>query len=196
MILDRILPYARKLLQSTVNVGDIAIDATIGNGNDTIFLANLVGESGHIYGFDIQDLAIQKTHERLVKENLSNQVTIVQKSHSQVKEVIPSHLHGKVKGAVFNLGYLPGGDKSIVTVPESTISAIQQILEIMAPEGIIVVVIYHGHEGGKFEKNALMEYVQNIPQDLAHVLIYRFLNQSNNPPFIVAIEKRDSTSTK
>jgi len=190
MILERILPFARKLLQLALQEGDIAIDATIGNGHDTVLLAKLVGETGRVYGFDIQDLAIQNTIERLNIEKLAKQVTIVQKSHSDVKEVLPNHLHGKVKAAIFNLGYLPGSDKSIVTVPASTISAIEQILEIMAPEGIIVVVIYHGHDGGDVEKDALMNFVQKIPQDLAHVLTYRFLNQANNPPFIVAIEKR------
>ncbi|WP_088066462.1 class I SAM-dependent methyltransferase [Gottfriedia luciferensis] len=190
MILERILPYARKLLQSTVKEGDITIDATIGNGHDTLFLAKLVGEHGHVYGFDIQDLAIQKTTERINNENLSSQVTLVQRSHAEVKDVIPSHLYGNVKGAIFNLGYLPGSDKTIVTVPESTITAIEKMIEIMAPEGIIVVVIYHGHEGGEIEKDALMNFVQNIPQDQAHVLMYRFMNQANNPPFIVAIEKR------
>ncbi len=190
MILDRILPYARKLLQSTVKEGDITIDATMGNGHDTVFLAKLVGETGHVYGFDIQELAIQKTTERINNENLSNQVTLLQRSHAEVKKVIPTSLHEKLKGAIFNLGYLPGSDKSVVTVPESTISAIEQILEMMAPEGIIVVVIYHGHEGGEIEKDALMNFAQNIPQDLAHVLTYRFINQANNPPFILAIEKR------
>ncbi|PGM59460.1 class I SAM-dependent methyltransferase [Bacillus sp. AFS053548] len=190
MILDRILPYARKLLQSTVKEGDITIDATMGNGHDTVFLAKLVGETGHVYGFDIQELAIQKTTERINNENLSNQVTLLQRSHAEVKKVIPTSLHEKLKGAIFNLGYLPGSDKSVVTVPESTISAIEQILEMMAPEGIIVVVIYHGHEGGEVEKDALMNFAQNIPQDLAHVLTYRFINQANNPPFILAIEKR------
>ncbi|MGG0176779.1 class I SAM-dependent methyltransferase [Gottfriedia acidiceleris] len=190
MILDRILPYARKLLQSTVKEGDITIDATIGNGHDTVFLAKLVGETGHVYGFDIQVLAIQKTTERINNENLSNQVTLLQRSHAEVKKVIPASLHEKLKGAIFNLGYLPGSDKSVVTVPESTISAIEQILEMMAPEGIIVVVIYHGHEGGEIEKDALMNFAQNLPQDLAHVLTYRFINQANNPPFILAIEKR------
>ncbi|MFB7139127.1 class I SAM-dependent methyltransferase [Gottfriedia sp. NPDC056225] len=190
MILERILPYARKLLQSALKEGDITVDATVGNGHDTVFLAKIVGENGHVYGFDIQDVAIQKTTERIANENVSKQVTLVQRSHADVKDVIPVSLHGKLKGAIFNLGYLPGSDKKIVTVPASTISAIEQLIEIMAPEGIVVVVIYHGHEGGDIEKDALMNFAQNIPQDLAHVLTYRFLNQANNPPFILAIEKR------
>jgi hypothetical protein len=88
------------------------------------------------------------------------------------------------------LGYLPGSDKSVVTKPETTISAIQQLLEIMVPEGIIILVIYHGHTEGAIERDALMSYCQDIDQKKAHVLQYRFMNQQNNPPFIVAIEKR------
>ncbi|PEL12416.1 class I SAM-dependent methyltransferase [Bacillus sp. AFS017336] len=190
MILERILPYARKLLQAAVKEGDITVDATVGNGHDTVFLAKIVGENGHVYGFDIQDVAIQKTTEKIANENVSKQVTLVQRSHADIKDVIPVSLHGRLKGAIFNLGYLPGSDKQIVTVPSSTISAIEQLIEIMAPEGIVVVVIYHGHEGGDIEKDALMNFAQNIPQDLAHVLTYRFINQANNPPFILAIEKR------
>jgi 16S rRNA C1402 N4-methylase RsmH len=190
MKLDRILPYARKLLQLTVQEGDIVIDATVGNGHDTTFLAELVGESGHVFGYDIQEQAIKSTLERLENASLLSRVTLFQQSHEKVKDTIPHTFHGKIKGAVFNLGYLPGGNKEIVTVPQSTISAIEQIHDMMAPEGILVVVIYHGHEGGEIERDTLMEFAKNIPQDTAHVLSYRFINQTNNPPFIVAIEKR------
>jgi len=190
MKLDRILPYARKLLHLAVQEGDIVIDATVGNGHDTTFLAELIGETGHVYGYDIQDQAIQNTVERLEKASLQKRVTLFHQSHEKVKETIPQTDHGKIKGAIFNLGYLPGGNKEIVTVPQSTISAIEQIHDMMAPEGILVVVIYHGHEGGEIERDTLMEFAKNIPQDTAHVLCYRFINQANNPPFIVAIEKR------
>lgn len=190
MKLERILPYARKLLGLAVSNGDIVVDATVGNGHDTALLANLVGENGHVYGFDIQDVAINNTKVKLEQENLLPQVTLVQKSHDQLKNIIPSHYHGQVTAAIFNLGYLPGGDKNIVTKPDSTIDAIEQLLELMKPEGIIVLVIYHGHEEGAYERDELLKYVSNIDQKVAHVLNYRFINQVNNPPFIIAIEKR------
>lgn len=190
MKLDGILPFARKLLKKAVSPGDIAIDATLGNGNDTAFLAELVGRSGFVYGFDIQEQAINKTKSRLEEQHLSEQVELFQKGHEHVLSSIPETNHGLVKGAIFNLGYLPGGDKKIVTTPKTTITAIENLLEIMAPEGIIVIVVYHGHEEGAIEKDALLEHVTQLDQKKAHVLQYQFINQQNNPPFIIAIEKR------
>jgi predicted methyltransferase len=191
MKVTQILPFARSLLQIACTSGDIVVDATLGNGHDTEFLAKLVGHDGHVFGFDIQEQALLKTSKRLEEQNLQGQVTLFQHGHEKIKESIPATFHGQVTGAIFNLGYLPGGDKSIVTTPSTTISAIQQLLEIMAKEGIIVLVIYHGHPEGAEERDALMEFVKSIHQKKAHVLQYGFINQSNNPPFIIAIEKRD-----
>ena len=191
MKVTQILPFARSLLQIACTSGDIVVDATLGNGHDTEFLAKLVGHDGHVFGFDIQEQALLKTSKRLEEQNLHGQVTLFQHGHEKIKESIPTNFHGHVTGAIFNLGYLPGGDKSIVTKPSTTISAIEQLLDIMANEGIIVLVIYHGHPEGAVERDALMEFVKSIDQKKAHVLQYGFINQSNNPPFIIAIEKRD-----
>jgi 16S rRNA C1402 N4-methylase RsmH len=190
MKLERILPFARSLLELAVKPGDIAVDATVGNGHDTIFLANLTGPAGRIYGFDIQDEAIMSCKTKLKEQDLHEQVTLFHTGHENIMDSIPPLHFGKITGAIFNLGYLPGGDKNIVTVPETTIEAINQLLEIMAPEGIIVIVIYHGHPEGAVERDYLLRYVNSLDQSIAHVLEYRFINQKNNPPFIVAIEKR------
>ncbi|WP_210364835.1 class I SAM-dependent methyltransferase [Bacillus sp. REN3] len=190
MKLERILPFARSLLKLAVKPGDIVIDATVGNGHDTIFLANLAGRTGRVYGFDIQDEALASCRTKLQEHGLQEQVTLFHTGHENILETIPPLHFGKITGAIFNLGYLPGGDKSIVTVPHTTISAIEQLLQIMAPEGIIVIVIYHGHPEGAVERDYLLRHVKSISQDEAHVLEYRFLNQKNNPPFIIAIEKR------
>lgn len=190
MKLERILPFARNLLELAVKPGDVAVDATVGNGHDTLFLANLVGPSGRIYGFDIQDEALLSCKTKLREHELQDQVTLFHTGHENITECIPPLHFGKITGAVFNLGYLPGGDKNIVTVPETTIQAIDHLLGIMAPEGIIVIVIYHGHPEGKVERDYLLRYVNSLDQNVAHVLEYKFLNQKNNPPFIIAIEKR------
>jgi 16S rRNA C1402 N4-methylase RsmH len=189
MKLQRILPFSKQLLQTVVQEGDTVIDATIGNGHDTVFLAKLVGEKGHVFGFDIQEEAIINTSDRLKTSQLDERVTIVQQGHQYIKSTVPVQLHGTISGAIFNLGYLPGGDKTIVTVPDTTISAIDQLLEIMKPEGIIVIVIYHGHDEGQVERDELMNYVKMIDPSVAHVLQYQFINKQNNPPYIVAIEK-------
>lgn len=190
MKLDRILPFARNLLKLAVNEGDYAVDATIGNGHDTAMLASLVGENGQVFGFDIQKEAIENTTNRLKEQDLYERVRLFHESHSQLLTIIPTEAHGKITGAVFNLGYLPGGNKEIVTKADSTIEAIEQLLTIMKPEGIIVLVVYHGHEEGAVERDHLLEYCSTLNQNRAHVLMYRFMNQMNNPPFIIAIEKR------
>ncbi len=190
MKLERILPFARTLLQKAVNEGDIAVDATIGNGHDTVLLAELVGETGHVYGFDIQPQALENTKQKLEEQQLDDRVTLFHKSHSHLREVLPPIASQRVTGAIFNLGYLPGGDKNIVTKADSTIEAIDQLLDVMAPEGIIVLVIYHGHPEGALERDHLLQYVTGLDQQRVHVLQYRFMNQQNNPPFIIAIEKR------
>lgn len=190
MKLDRILPFAKKLLENAVTSRDVVVDATVGNGHDTLFLANLVGENGKVYGFDVQEDAIRTSRERLTQHGIADRVTIFHAGHELLSNLIPVEQHGKISAAIFNLGYLPGSDKSIVTKPETTISAIEQLLEIMTPEGVIILVIYHGHDEGALERDALLSYCQEINQKKAHVLQYRFMNQQNNPPFIVAIEKR------
>ena len=188
MKLDRILPFARILLEKAVKPGDIAIDCTMGNGHDTVFLANLTGLDGHVYSFDIQQSALLKTSEKLISTGLEERVTLIHAGHERLQEfVLPTK---PVTGAIFNLGYLPGGDKEIITTAPTTIQAVKQLLDIMEPEGIIVLVIYHGHPGGDIERDELLKFVTELPQDKAHVLEYRFMNQKNNPPFIIAIEKR------
>lgn len=186
MKLERILPFARTLLSQHTTSESIVIDTTCGNGHDTLFLAETVA-NGKVYAFDIQDTAIEHTKERT--QGFSH-VTIFKESHAQAKDYIPSHEHGKIDAAIFNLGYLPKGDKTIVTTPESTIYAINSIFEMLAPEGIIVLVIYPGHPEGKIECEGILNYLQTIDQKKAHILRYQFINQQNDPPFICAIEKR------
>jgi predicted methyltransferase len=185
-----ILPFARFLLEQAVRPGDIAVDCTVGNGHDTLFLAQLVGEEGIIYGFDIQEQAITQTTNRLKEHNVFTRCELFLKGHEQVRKVISEQDYPRLKGAIFNLGYLPGGDKSVVTQATSTLAAVSALLEMMPSGGIIVLVIYHGHEEGKNEKNSVLSFVEQIDQRLAHVLKYEFINQVNDPPFVVAIEKR------
>ena len=190
MKVEQILPFARKLLTNTVSSGDIVVDATVGNGMDSLFLAQLVGESGQVFGFDIQEAAIHKTKQRLLDNDCASRVQLFLTGHENVREVLPPSARGQVAGAIFNLGYLPGGDKSIVTTPETTIAAIEQLCDLLKKEGIIVLVIYHGHEEGAKERDILLPFLENLDQKQYHVIRYGFINQKNHPPFIVAIEKR------
>ncbi|KAA6481633.1 tRNA (mnm(5)s(2)U34)-methyltransferase [Bacillus swezeyi] len=193
MKLKKILPYSKELLKTAAGEGDIVVDATMGNGHDTYFLAELIGETGHVYAFDIQASALAMTAERL-GEKYRDRVTLFQKSHDELISSLPAEVTGKVAAAIFNLGYLPGGDKAVTTRSESTISSIKQLLEVLKEEGLIILVVYHGHPEGKREKNDLLEFCASIDQNTARVLTYQYLNQRNDPPFIIAIEKKAQIS--
>jgi predicted methyltransferase len=190
MNLEGVLSFARTLMQRVVRPGGFAVDATAGNGHDTVFLARLVGEKGRVFGFDIQEEAIAKTKEQLSHHGLMDRVTLFQSGHEHLSDMIPDEVHGSVSGAMFNLGYLPGGNKSIATKAETTISAVNQLLQIMASGGIIALVVYHGHEEGARERDELVKFSRSLDQDAVQVLQYAFINQRNNAPFILAFEKK------
>jgi predicted methyltransferase len=183
MKLERVLPYVKTLLKSTITPGDHVVDATAGNGHDTLFLTQLVGVTGHVYAFDVQKTAIEATLLRL-GESREN-VTIIHAGH----ETISSFVTNEISAAVFNLGYLPGADHSIITRSKTTIQAIESCLSLLKVGGLVVLVVYHGHEGGTDERDDLLDYVQNLPQSYVQVLKYEFINQQNYPPFVLAIEK-------
>lgn len=183
MTLQRVLPYTKFLLEQAVDAGDHTIDATAGNGHDTHFLAGLVGDGGKVFAFDIQEEAIRNTRERV--EGFS-QVELIHDSHAKIS----TYVQDSIAAAVFNLGYLPKGDHSIITKSQSTLAAIEQCLTLLKPKGLVLIVIYSGHEGGSEERDRVMDYVAGLPQASFDVLQYGFINQRHSPPFLVAIEKK------
>lgn len=183
MSLKRVLPYTKSLLQEAVAPGDHVVDGTAGNGHDTLFLAELTGPAGKVYAFDIQEQAIRSTAERVAA---FSHVELIHDSHSKIAEYVTE----PIAAAVFNLGYLPKGDHAIVTKPDSTIRAIDQCLALLKDQGIVAIVIYSGHEGGSEERDAVMDFVRNLPQKEFDVLQYGFINQQHSPPFLVAIGKK------
>ncbi|HEY4532255.1 MAG TPA: class I SAM-dependent methyltransferase [Kurthia sp.] len=185
MKLERVIQYAQTLLTQTVNAGDVVVDATAGNGHDTAFLAELVGEEGKVFAFDVQQQAIDSTTKRLVDVGVADRCEVILDGHENVAKYVLSD----VKAAIFNLGYLPGAEHSIITKPSTTVTAIEALVQKLNIGGMIVLVIYHGHEGGKEERDRVIEYVSSLPQKFIHVLRYEFINQKNNPPFIIALEK-------
>ncbi|WP_449355604.1 tRNA (mnm(5)s(2)U34)-methyltransferase [Virgibacillus natechei] len=186
-MLKGILNVAHDLLEDSIEKGETTIDATCGNGNDTLFLSKVTGENGHVFAFDIQDQAI-KTTNQLLKEYSRKNVTLIQDSHANISDYVA--VEQQIGGAIFNLGYLPRSDKSIITRGESTITALNTILHHLKKYGLIVIVVYHGHAGGKQEKDALLKYVGSLEQKAFTVLQHGFINQQNDPPFILAIQKR------
>ena len=191
MTLKPILNFAHSLLEDAVTPGDIVIDCTMGNGNDTLFLAKLAGSAGHVFAFDIQEAALQSAKKRLEQHNITDtRVSLIQASHADLAGHIPDAARGKIKAAVFNLGYLPGGDKQICTRPHTTIAALEALRIIMAPGGIIVLVVYPGHAEGETEASEVLEYCKRVPRDKMNVIMYQILNNPNSPPFVIALEKK------
>lgn len=188
-MLKGIIQYSHHLLTESINKGETVIDATCGNGNDTLMLSKLVGEKGKVLAFDIQEQAIQNSQQLLMDHNRHN-VSFIHDSHANIEKYLSEDVQGNIGGAIFNLGYLPRSDKSIITKGETTIQAVKSILKYLKKDGLVIIVVYHGHEGGKTEKEAVLEFAVNLDQKKYNVLDYRFINQKNNPPFIVAIQKK------
>ncbi|MCY6370730.1 tRNA (mnm(5)s(2)U34)-methyltransferase [Clostridium ganghwense] len=166
--------------------GDVAVDATMGNGNDTVFLSRLVGEEGKVYAFDVQDSAIKNTREKLKNHNINGLVELINDGH----ENIDKYIKEKVKVIMFNLGYLPRAEHKVTTKPDTTLIAIQKSLELLQKNGVVILVIYHGHEEGKEEKTVIENFAKSLNQKEYNVIELSFVNQINNPPILVAIEKR------
>lgn len=187
-MLQNPLQFSHSLLEQTVKNGDTVIDATVGNGHDTLKLASLVQSEGKVYGYDIQEQAIESAKLKLEKAKLTKPIELMLKGHEHISDLPLAD--SSVSAVVFNLGYLPSGDKSIITTPETTVSAIKSSLPLLKKGGLILLMIYHGHEGGKEEKDAVSDCVSQLPQKEFNVLRYGFINQKNTPPYLIAIEKK------
>lgn len=180
-MIKRPIRLSHDFLAEVLDKDSIAVDATMGNGNDTAFLAGL---SKKVYAFDVQEQAVQKTSERLAQLGLEN-VELILDGHEHVSDYVSE----PIRAAIFNLGYLPSADKSIITKPDTTLLAIEKILAQLEVGGRVAVMIYYGHEGGDMEKDAVLDYVQTLDQTEFTAMLYQPLNQINTPPFLVMVEK-------
>ncbi|AIQ56835.1 tRNA (mnm(5)s(2)U34)-methyltransferase [Paenibacillus borealis] len=191
-----VLSFAHKLTAERLAPGGRAIDATVGAGSDTLFLAKAAGPRGGVYGFDIQHAALALAGERLrlAREEAPaalSPVTLLQRSHAAMAEAVPPEWSGTVSAVMFNLGYLPAGDadKTIITEPESTLAALEAALQLLRPGGIITAVLYPGHEGGGREAAAVEAWAAGLAQPDAQSIVYRQL-QRDSAPYVVAVEKK------
>lgn len=139
------LRFSHEIIKQALVSGDTVIDATVGNGNDTVVLAKAVGSMGKVYGFDIQEEAIDKTKEKLLLTGLLPQTELILEGHENIENHVPEDAN--LGAVMFNLGYLPSGDKSIITQPATTLSAIQQSLVRLRKGGILSLMIYYGQIG-------------------------------------------------
>ena len=141
-------------MAAVLGQGDAAIDATVGNGHDTEFLARCVGPKGHVFGFDIQQKALARARSLLDQNSLTDRVRLLCANHAKMADHLPKEIKGEVQAIMFNLGYLPGGDKSLITNPADTIEALNAAHELLKPAGILTILSYRGHP----------EAERNVPQ--------------------------------
>lgn len=187
-MLQTALHFSHTLLKEVIEQGDSVVDATMGNGNDTAFLAQLVGSEGLVYAYDVQEQALINTEKKLIELDLKKQVVLFHQGHETIEETIPTET--RLTAAVFNLGYLPKSDKQIITKPDTTKQALDALLIRLRSKGRIILVVYYGHTGGEAELSFVQDYSQKLPQDEYSVLTYQFVNQKNNPPILFCIEKK------
>lgn len=173
--------FALNIVKEYVKPGDVLVDATCGNGNDTLSLAKM--SPSKLYAFDLQKEAIQQTKNRLEDENLSDKVVFIQDSHENIEKYISE----PVKAFVFNLGYLPGSNKNITTNPSSTFKAVASCLKLLKRNGIIAITMYSGHPSGKEEKDKLLSFAETLDKGIYHCAYINMINQPNNPPEILLI---------
>ena len=150
---------AHAAVRASVRPGEDVIDATAGNGFDTLFLAQLVGPGGHVYAFDILPAALAETARRL-QSHAINHVTLLERSHAELRSALPAHSSGQIAAVMFNLGYLPGSDKQCTTQPDSTAAALRAALTLLRPGGILTVLAYVGHPGGAADAEAALNTLQ------------------------------------
>ncbi|RMF57420.1 MAG: methyltransferase domain-containing protein [Bacteroidetes bacterium] len=190
-MLVRPLDRAKELVAAVLTPGDVAVDATVGNGHDTVFLARQVGADGHVYGFDVQEEAILRTRARLAGAGLSDQVTLFARGHEALREVLPAHVQGRVAAVMFNLGYLPGGDKGRITTAVTTLPALDAALDVLRPGGVLAVVVYPGHPGGAEEADAVRAWAARLDAHAYLATRYDLLNRPNRPPWLLAVVKHE-----
>lgn len=179
-----ILNKVHQIIENNIKPNDIVIDMTCGNGNDTLFLSNIV-KKGFIYGFDIQDTAINNTKKLLDDKNIDN-YKLFNESHDKIDITLKDYI-GKISLIIFNLGYLPNGNKNITTKSITTLNALKKSLKMINNKGIILIVIY-SHEEGKKEEKDIKKYLIN--NNIKYNEYHNTINEE--APYLIEIKKEDN----
>ncbi|MBO4991646.1 MAG: class I SAM-dependent methyltransferase [Firmicutes bacterium] len=195
-LITKTAQWAMEVVSHYVAEGDTVVDGTMGNGHDTAALARLVGPEGRVLAFDVQEQALRNTTELLKEEEvrlglktgaLQSRVRLICDSNANLR----SYIDGlKPSAVVFNLGYLPGGDKNVTTTADETLRAVTEALDAVKPGGLVAAVMYSGHEQGAAEKEALLAWARELPPKEYHAAYVAMWNQKKNPPELLLVTKK------
>ncbi len=178
------LGLVHDFLKRNIKEGAFCIDATAGRGRDTELLCRLAGRSGRVLAFDIQKEAVESTRERLAENGLC--AGVILDSHVNMERYAKIET---VDCIVFNFGRLPGGDRNIFTLAETSVLAIDAGLNLLKPGGVMALAMYYGGANGYTEKDAVISHLGRLDPKIYTVLKCDWLNRSNNPPFPLFIWK-------
>ncbi len=181
-----LLDLQKHFILQHLGEGDVAVDFTMGNGNDTLFLSRTVGENGRVYAFDIQEDALISTRAHLIEGGAPENYTLICASHHRVKEFVSE----PIKAGMFNLGYLPrSGRKGVTTMRETTMPAVEAALELLSDDGILLIAVYPGHEEGSLEGEMLAEFFPTLDRRKVCASRFNIMNSPTSPYFFI-VEKR------
>lgn len=178
--------WAHEMMESAVFPGARAVDATMGNGHDTLWLLHAVGNEGFVYAFDVQKQTVAHTRAAVEAEGYAGRCELILDGH----ERMDAHISAPVDAILFNLGWLPGGEKSVTTRVNTTLQAVEAGARLLAPKGLMTICVYPGHEEGAREREALLGWAERLDPVRFDVLQKRYLNQKNDPPELIAIRRR------
>ena len=180
---SNVLNLVKEAIKPALQKAQVVVDATAGNGHDTLFLAEHAADEAKIYAFDIQDTALSNT--RALTAEYAGRINYVLASHDKIAELVPE----PIDVAMFNLGYLPGEEHCVTTKTESTMTAVRQVLDKLTCNGVCVIVAYPGHEAGAQEAASLEEFFAVLPRKNYTVGCYRLLNHARTAPYAYVVEK-------
>ena len=186
-----LLALQKQFILAHLGAGDVAVDFTMGNGNDTLFLSETVGESGRVYAFDVQESALTATRAHLAANGAPENYTLICASHHRVCEFVGE----PIKAGMFNLGYLPGSGSTVTTLRKTTMAAVEAALSLLAPDGILLIAVYPGHEEGRLEGEMLAEYFASLNRYTYCVSRFQILNSPAAPYFFV-IERKEERAIR
>ena len=184
MMID-LLETEKSLLKGHIRPGGRAADFTMGNGHDTCWLSNMVGPEGFVYAFDIQQQALDHTAALLREKGNPDNVLLILDSHANADRYIKE----PICAGMFNLGWLPGGDKPVTTLLPSTLKALECAIRLLEPDGAILLAVYPGHAEGRKEGEAVAEYLSSLDRRSLCCSRFQIVNSPDSPYFFL-IEKK------
>ena len=176
-----------ELLAARLRPGGLYVDATCGNGHDTLFLCGLAGENGRVLGLDIQPAAVEATNRRLAAAGFGGVGRAVLCGHENLLTLVEP---GTADCVLFNFGWLPGADHAVHSGTATTLPALRAACTALRPGGVLAAVLYSGSVIGSGEKQAALDFFRSLPLTQYTALVCEFANWADTAPLPCLAIKR------